>query len=700
MQQIIGSLESGAVEVVDVPRPRPGRGELLVASEFSVISAGTERMLVSFGAASLVKKAAREPGRVRQVIDKATTDGIRPTVDAVRAKLEAPIALGYSSSGVVVEVGEGIVGFEPGDRVATNGPHAEMTVVPARLSARVPDGVSMRHAAFATVTAVAINALRDGELELGSIVAIVGLGLIGQLTARVASSAGYRVVAFEPDGQRAESITAFGTAFADAHSFVEHLQARTRGAGADAVIITADVGSRGDGPDPIDLAARAARRRGNVVLVGNGDPKLDRSVFYEKELGFRVARSYGPGRSDRLWEAGIVEYDRDVERWTAQRNFEVALELMAEGRLSLDGLDIDEFALEAAPTVYAQLAERGGSVASLFRYPAQIDGADIVPVTARKRSAGDIAVGVVGAGNYVTRVLAPALVDSGSELRIVASRGGLSSVLAGRKFGFRSSTTNIDRMLDDPEIDAVFIATRHDSHAELAVAALESGKHVWLEKPAAIRRDALDALEAAWREHRNESMLMVGYNRRFAPTLRELRDAIHGQGTASMIYTVNAGRIAPDHWLADRRVGGGRLIGEASHFVDALRFLAGSPIRRSHAALRGRDEGTIVLEFENGSTGTLHYLTNGHPSIPKERLEVFAGGRIYQLANFRGLDIYEDKFAPFEKLRKLGRTPTQDKGHAAAVFAFLDAIRRGDVSPVPFDESLEVARVLFDVLGE
>lgn len=698
MKQVIASLGTGRIEVVDVPRPRPGRGELVIANEYSVVSTGTERMLVEFGASSLVNKARSEPGRVGQVVDKALTDGIAPTVRAVQARLEEPIPLGYSSAGVVLEVGEGVEGFAVGDRVAANGAHAEIVAVRARLAARVPDGVSSRDAAFGTLASVAINALREADVDFGSTVAVIGLGLVGQLLVRIATNAGHRVVAFDPREDRVELAQAAGVeASTQIDRFCDKVRGESRGIGADGVIIAANVGDRAAGNDPIDLVGQVARRQATVVLVGNGDPTLDRRTWYEDELRFVVARAYGPGRDDQRWEAGTVDYPHQV-RWTARRNLELALDLMARGDLTPSELVDTDWTLEQAPAVYEELSSRG-ALTALFRHENAADDDHVVhrpPLRTTRHAPG---VAVIGAGNFAKQILIPALDSNDVNLQMIVSRSGLSSVVAGRQFGFQSSTTNLDRVLDSPLVDVVFVATRHDSHPEIAVRALEAGKHVWLEKPIAVDRDGLEQVADAWRATRERgTLLTVGFNRRFAPTVVRLREELADSGPLSLVYTVNAGPLPRDHWLRDRNVGGGRIVGEACHFVDLLRFLTGSPIVSSHALVRPNESATLTFQFAHGSIGTVHYFTDGHRSVPKERLEVFGNDRVLRLDNFRSLESFDDKFAPLAALKKRLRKE-QDKGHAAAVAAFLDAVQRGEPSPVPFEESLEVSRAIFDALG-
>jgi predicted dehydrogenase len=704
MRQVIHNLGSGDIDVVDVPRPRPGPGEILVANEASVLSPGTERMLIGFGTASLVDKARREPARVRQVVDKAITDGVGATIRAVRARLEDPIPLGYSAAGVVLEVGPGVDTFSRGDRVATNGAHAELVTVPARLAARIPDSLDSKHAAFTTIAAVALQALRDAEVEVGDVVAVIGLGLVGQLVARVAVASGCRVVAFDPDSARAElAVSESVEAFDRPESLEERARYRTDGEGVDAVLIATDVGARAaGGPSPTELAVAVARQRAVVVLVGNGDPTLDRRAFYDRELRFVVSHAYGPGRDEPGWESGRIDYPRGRVRWTSQRNFETVLDLMSRGLVDVDSLVQEVRPLEEAAEVYRRLESGEAAVGTLFTYAAHVDGEDTVALgPAAAARAAHPGVAVIGAGNFARRILIPALVDTGVQLRMIASLSGLSSVIAGQRYGFESSTTNLERVLGDDDVDVVFIATRHDSHADLAARALRAGKHVWLEKPLAITPAQLDELETVWREVRSDGVqLNVGFNRRFAPVVRRLTDGMRGLGPFSFVYTVNAGALPSNHWLIDPQVGGGRIVGEACHFVDLLRHLAQAPIQDIHATTMDPQNATLTVKFSDGSVGTVHYLSVGHPGVPKERLEVFGGGRIWRIDNFRELETFGEDFAPLKALRNLGRARReQDKGHRAAVEVFLETIRRGEPSPVPFEEAVEVTRAIFDALN-
>ena len=672
MKQVVHTFGTGTVEIVEVPRPRPAAGMLVVANELSVISAGTERMLVAFGAAGPFEKVRREPERVRQVLHKVATDGLVPTVEAVRAKLTEPIPLGYSSVGIVLEVGDEVRGFAPGDRVATNGPHAEIVCVSDRYAVRVPDEVASEDAAYTVLASVALQALRDARVPVGGVVAILGSGLIGQLAARLAEASGLRAVSYDT-AERAGAISSEDAM----RSAVLHL---TEGEGADAVLVAAEVGDRARGSDPMTLAQELAKLRGRIVLVGGGDPNLDRRAFYERELEFKVSHSYG-----------------------GRRNFETVMEFLRSGRVEFASVTSTVVGIEDAPGVYRQLAQGALPPGLVFRYPRAVDALDAV---AGRRAAPQgryprghagprAAVAVIGAGNYATRVLIPALAASNADLRFVASMGGLSSALAARRFGFQSSTTNLQRIWD-ADVDTVFITTRHDSHSDLVCAALAAGKNVWVEKPLALDRDELARVEQCWRERPIGVIAMAGFNRRFAPTVGRLLTQM-SPAPKTMVYTVNAGPLPRDHWLVDPQVGGGRFLGEAIHFVDLLRCLARSRVRTATARLRDQQNGTFTFEFEDGSVGTVHYFANGTTRLPKERLEVYDDGRVFRIDNFRRLEIFGGRRSLHDRARDLVPA-AQDKGHEAAVAAFLHAVQTRGPSPIPFGESLEVSRALLDAL--
>ena len=648
MKQVLQNLKDGATELADVPCPSVGRGQLLIRTRRTLISAGTERMLVDFGKANLIEKAWQQPDKVRMVLDKIRTDGLLPTIDAVRNKLDQPLPVGYCNAGVVVELGEGVTDFKVGDRVASNGRHAEMVCVPSNLCAKIPEMVTDEAAAFTVLGAVALQGIRLLQPTLGEAFAVIGLGLVGLMTVQLLRAQGCRVLGVDFDRNRLALARQFGAETVDLESGdpVAAAMAFSMGRGVDGVLIAASTQSS----DPVRQAARMCRKRGRIVLVGVTGLELSRADFYEKELTFQVSCSYGPGRYDPEYEEKGRDYPLGYVRWTEQRNFEAVLEMMSEGRLDVTPLISHRFPIRDAGKAYDAITGNVRALGVLIEYPSEESAASrtqqrTVPLPgAAAVRVGGPAIGLLGAGNYASSVLVPAFAKTRARLRAIASANGLTGTHVGKKFGFEQSTTDIAAVLGDPQIDTVVVATRHDSHAGYVVDALKAGKHVFVEKPLAIRLDEIDAVEesvrAAGANGRIAPILMVGFNRRFAPHVVRIKALLETvREPKSFVMTVNAGAVPPEHWTRDPDSGGGRIIGEACHFIDLLRFLAGSAtVEHQVAAARTADACvTISLRFSDGSTGTVHYLSNGHRSFPKERLEVFCGGRVLQLDNFRTL---------------------------------------------------------------
>lgn len=699
MKQILQDLRTGRTEVADIPCPMPSRGQLLVRSRRTLVSAGTERMLVDFGKAGWIEKARQQPDKVRLAIDKIRTDGLMPTIEALRNKLDQPLPMGYCNVGEVVAVGEGVTGFAIGDRVASNGRHAEMVTVPVNLAARVPDGVEDDAAAFTVLGAIALQGIRLVQPTLGELVVVTGLGLIGLVTVQLLQAHGCRVLGLDFDPQRLQLARRFGAEVVDlgaGENPVAAAQAYSRGRGVDAVIITAATRSS----EPVHQAALMCRKRGRIVLVGVTGLELSRADFYEKELTFQVSCSYGPGRYDPEYEERGHDYPFGFVRWTEQRNFEAVLDMLEAGHLDVSPLISHRFPIHEAEKAYEVVAGSAPALGIVLTYPdatpATVANAlrRTVPTGAQPRATHEQAsIGFIGAGNYARAVLIPAFRDSGARLRAIASAGGVNAVHAGRKFGFEQATTDASAIMADDTINAAVVATRHDSHARLVLAAREAGKHVFVEKPLCLTLQELESIERAYEGA--STLLMVGFNRRFAPHIQRIKSLLAATpGPKAFVMTVNAGAITGSHWTQDPQSGGGRLVGEGCHFIDLLRYLAAAPITgHSTAAMAGttRDSASITLQFAEGSIGTIHYLANGSKSFPKERLEVFAGGRVLQLDNFRRLTAFG--WPGFRKMN-LWR---QDKGQRACARAFVEAIRSGTPSPIPLAEIIEVSRVSIEV---
>ena len=702
MKQILQNLKTGTTEVAEVPCPQVSGGQLLIRTTRSLISAGTERMLVDFGKANPIEKARQQPYKVRMVLDKIKTDGLMPTLDAVRNKLEQPLPLGYCNVGEVLEIGKGIDGFVVGDRVASNGKHAEVVSVPVNLCARIPDAVSDEAAVFTVIGAIALQGIRLVQPTLGEAVVVTGLGLIGQITVQLLHAHGCRVLGIDFDPARLAMAKSFGTEVVNLGAGEDPVQAAerfSRGRGVDAVLVTAATRSS----KPMHQAALMCRKRGRIVLVGVTGLELSRDDFFKKELTLQVSCSYGPGRYDINYEEKGQDYPVGYVRWTEQRNFEAVLDMMADGRLDVKPLISHRFTLEQTDAAYAVVGGSEPSLGILLEYSTRAEKSDavimdstvsLVAAQSLRGSGGAPAVAFVGSGNYATAVLIPAFKEAGARLVSVASSTGVSGVHAGKKYGFEETTTDTARLFADPKVDVLVITTRHNSHARFVLQALEAGKHVFVEKPLCLTLAELGEIEAVYTRLMQQGkapLVMVGFNRRFAPQVQKIKGLLSRvSGPKSFVMTVNAGAIPSDHWTQDMEIGGGRIIGEACHFIDLLRFLAGSQIA-SHSCLSmdsaNGDTVSLQLGFADGSIGTVHYFANGCKAFPKERLEVFAAGRVLQLDNFRKLRGFG--WPGFNKMN-LWR---QDKGQNACAEAFVGAIEKGTDTPIPAAEIFEVSRV-------
>jgi predicted dehydrogenase/threonine dehydrogenase-like Zn-dependent dehydrogenase len=709
MRQILQDMRQGETYIREAPAPTASSGTVRIATAVSLISAGTERMLVGFGKASLLDKALQQPERVKMVLAKVRTDGLMATVDAVQSKLAQPLPLGYCNVGVVDQVGAGVDQFQVGDRVVSNGPHADVVRVPANLCARIPDSVSDEAAAFTVVASIGLQGIRLAQPTLGEAFVVTGVGLIGLLALQLLRAHGCRVLAIDFDDAKLALARAMGAETCNpgrGEDPVSAGMALSRGRGVDGVIITASTKSS----DPVTQAARMSRKRGRIVLVGVTGLELNRADFYEKELSFQVSCSYGPGRYDPNYEDRGQDYPIGFVRWTEQRNFEAVLDMLASGQLDVQPLITHRFAFEDAPKAYASLTGDNSGLGILLQYGAASETRFVRAVALSEPvhyEAGRPVVGVIGAGNYASRILIPAFKEAGAQLHTIVTAGGINGVIHGAKAGFVEASTDVDAMLGKNDINAVAIVTRHDSHAAFVVKALAAGKNVFVEKPLAIDDDGLAQVQEAYAQAQARAgaaggpQLMVGFNRRFAPQVLKMKSLLQAvTEPKSLIMTMNAGAIPANHWTQDTAAGGGRIIGEACHFIDLMRYLVGHPITSVQARRMGdhsavavtEDKASITLGFADGSFGTIHYFANGAVAFPKERVEVFTAGRVLQLDNFRKLRAYG--WPGFGKLN-LWR---QDKGQKACAAAFLLAVREGRPA-IAAQEIFEVARVTLEVAG-
>ena len=704
MKQVLQD-RSGATVVRSVPSPPCPAGGVLVRNEFSVISTGTERARLELSRKSLVGKALERPDLVRQVLKRAQTEGLRSTSSAVRRQLKTETAVGYSSAGTVIEVGRRVPGLNVGDRVACCGGghanHAEVVAMPRNMVARVPEAVPMASAAMTTIAAIALHGIRLGAVEVGQRVAVIGCGLVGQLACRLLTASGAEVFALDVEQSRIDQATAAGAdhGLVSSQSVAEQIRNLTGGLGVDVVFVTAAATTN----SPLLTATAIARDRGAVVLIGAVPVDLPRTELYEKELLLRVSRSYGPGRYDREFEERGLDYPIAYVRWTEQRNMEAVLDLQARSRLTLvdlieEVIPVDE-AARAYSLIEAPTAQRPVG-AIVLSYPAESAAAAMItpPVPAaptRVAKGGTVRVGLIGPGSFASRVLVPAFIAAGAGLEIVGGGSGQSAEAARRELGFSRVAENEDGVIFDEAVDAVVIGTRHGTHASLAERALDAGKNVFCEKPLALSEDELGSVLAAAGSAAGQ--LMVGFNRRYSPLMTTLRDFLTKQPLPlTAAYRVSAGRIDKNSWVHDLEQGGGRAIGEACHFVDTLRFLVGSPITGVHAfgygqpdaPAQARDNLVISLSFADGSASTIIYSAAGSSQLPKERLEVFQGGRTAVLDDYRALELYGPDG------RQTIKTRNQEKGHREEVASFIAGIRTGTVRmPLPEIANVSLASI-------
>ena len=716
MKQLLQSVRTGEVSLADVPPPQLSPGWVLVRNVASVLSAGTERKLAEFGGKNLLQKAAARPDLVRQVIDKARREGVAAALDAVQSRLKEPAPLGYSSAGVVLEAGEGVSNVGPGDRVACAGYghacHAEAISVPQLLVAKIPsqrhgllrEEVSFEEAAFTTLGAIALHGIRTADVKLGDAVAVLGLGMVGQLTVQLLRAAGCRVIVFDPDRNRSALAQQLGAEYAasSAEQF-KSVCAHASGQGVDAVIITADTASN----EPVQLAGEIARDRATVVAVGAVGLTIPRKLYYEKELDFRVSRSYGPGRYDPEYEEKGLSYPVGYVPWTQTRNMEAFLKLLADGKLDVQALISHRFSIEEGVRAYDLIGGRTGQsylgVVLTYAHEQPLQPKVELTVHAQPASAQGnpkLRIGVLGAGNFANRILLPAVKAAGRvELAAICSRSGLRAQDAGRKFGFAYATSSEAQIFADDNIDVVVVATPHHLHARQVVAALEGGKHVFCEKPLCLSEEELSEILAAWQSARGR-LLMAGYNRRFSPMARALKEFVAGSAEPMMMsYRINAGAIPRTHWIQDPERGGGRIMGEVCHFVDFMTYIGGAvPVRVwSHilpnANLYCDDNVVATLQFEDGSAGTITYVANGDKTLPKERLEVFTGGRVAVLDDFRRLELRQNGRV---KLRR--SLLRQDKGYGQGWSAFTEAILHQQSNPISRAELVSTSLATFAIL--
>lgn len=689
MKQILQSFKTGNTELADVPAPKVKTGQVLIQTTRSLVSLGTERMLVEFGKASLIQKARQQPDKVKMVLDKIKAEGLMPTLETVFNKLEQPLPLGYCNVGKVIAVGEGVSSFKIGDRVASNGQHGEFVCIPQNLVAHVPDSLTDEEAAFTVIGAIGLQGIRLIKPTMGETIVVIGLGLIGLLTAEMLIANGCKVIGYDLDDTKVEIAKSKGVnAFnpLKGNDPVKFVLENTNNVGADGVIITASAKTN----DIISQAANMSRQRGRIVLVGVIGLNISRADFYEKELSFQVSCSYGPGRYDDDYEQKGRDYPLPFVRWTEKRNFETVLQLIATGKLKVKELVSDITPLEEYDKIYGNIGQ-SKSIASIIKYNENNVPEHSIIVNKKELEINKGVIGLIGAGNFTKMTLLPALKGTDAQIKHIVSSGGVNGTALAQKHNIAQSTTDYDLVLDDKDVNLVMITTRHNLHANMVIKALNKDKHVFVEKPLALNAEELESIEKAYKD--SKGTLMIGFNRRFSPHTQKMKSII-GDAPMNVIATMNAGAIPSNIWVHDMAVGGGRIIGEACHYLDLIVYLTGSKIKAVCMNALGEnpeentDNASILVKLENGSTGVINYFANGAKSYSKERLEVYSQEKTLTMDNFIKTIGYGTK--GFSKLKtKL------DKGHKNQFATILKELKKGSVELIPYSELINVTKASF-----
>ena len=689
MKQIIQSFKTGDTLLEEVPAPVVSKGHLLIQSTYTLVSLGTERMLVEFGRSNLISKARQQPDKVKEVLNKIKTEGLLPTLEAVFNKLGEPLPLGYCNVGKVIAIGEGVDGFSMGDRVASNGQHAEVVSVPMNLVSKVPDNVSDIEATFTVIGSIGLQGIRLVNPTFGETVVVVGLGLIGLITAQLLTANGCRVIGVDFDQSKLDLAKKWNiiTCNPKQEDVVKFVQGHTGGIGTDAVLITASAKT----DEIISQAANMTRKRGRIVLVGVIGLNISRAEFYEKELTFQVSCSYGPGRYDHNYEQQGIDYPLSFVRWTEKRNFEAILHSISSRQLHVNDLVTDIVPLEEYQKIYGKIGQTG-SIASILEYPEKMENLKNTIVLLEKRFTGQKGVvGVIGSGNFTKMTMLPMMKESGAHFKYIASKGGVTSTSLAKKFGFTHSTTDYQEILNDTDVDLVMITTRHNLHASMIIEVLKQNKHVFVEKPLALNKAELfELIEAV---NQSKGSITVGFNRRFSPHALKIKQHI-GTGPMNIIATMNAGFIPADVWVQNLKVGGGRIIGEACHFVDLCSYFTESKVISVCMNAMGinpaenTDNASILLKYEDGSNATINYFANGSKTYAKERVEIYSQGRTIVLDNFRKTEAYG--FKNFSSLKT-----SLDKGHKNQFKSVINKIQLGGEPLIPFDSLINTSLASF-----
>ena len=693
MKQIIQDLSAGDTILIDVPAPSVRPGQILIQTTKSLVSLGTERMLVEFGKSNLLQKARQQPDKVKEVISKINTDGLRPTINAVLNKLGQPLPLGYCNVGKVIAVGKGVDDIIVGDRVASNGPHAEIVCIPQNLVAKIPNNVTDEEAAFTVIGAIGLQGIRLINPTFGETVVVVGLGLIGLITAQLLKANGCNVIGFDYDANKVSLAKTLGIDAINPSEGVDQVSYvlnATNSIGADAVIITASNKSN----EIIAQSAKMSRKRGRIVLVGVIGLDISRADFYEKELSFQVSCSYGPGRYDDNYEQNGEDYPLAFVRWTEKRNFEAVIQAIANKNINVEALITERIELEDYQKIYNNMSGNN-SIASILVYPEkEINLNRSIEITSNNfKPSGRGIIGIIGAGNFTSAMILPCLKNTTAQLKYISSSSGLTGTTLAKKYKIKYSTTDNNIILEDKDVDLVMITTRHNSHAKLVIDSLSAGKNVFVEKPLALNEDELNQIINVYKT--SGKTLTVGFNRRFAPLAIQMKKALGAADTPmNIIATMNAGFIPSKVWVHDMEIGGGRIIGEACHFIDLISYLAGSKVKSVCMNSMGieskenTDNASILLKYENGTNAVINYFSNGSKSYSKERFEVFHQDRTLIMDNWRKL-----KGFGFKNFNSA--SSSQDKGHQNQFNLLINAVQNGGNQIIPLDEIVNTTKASF-----
>lgn len=689
MKQIIQDLKSGDTILEEVPVPQIKRGHVLIKTHRTLVSLGTEKMLVNFGKANFIDKARQQPDKVKQVLQKIQSDGLKPTLETVFRKLGEPLPLGYCNAGEVIGVGVGVTEFKVGDRVVSNGNHTEVVNIPKNLVAKIPDNVSYDDASFTVIGAIALQGIRLINPTFGETVVVTGLGLIGLIASQILISNGCNVVGLDFDQSKVDLAKSWGVQAYNAAGgvdVVKVIEELTGGVGADAVLITASTKS----DEVISQAANMSRKRGRIVLVGVIGLNIMRADFYEKELSFQVSCSYGPGRYDEEYETKGNDYPLPFVRWTEKRNFEAILNAMNQGKINVKSLITEVVELADYNQIYGDMSN-SKSIASILKYPGTVTIKDTsIEVVKKDFAKAKGVLGIIGAGNFTKGMIVPMLSKLDANIKYIASSRGLSSTTTAKKYKIAQSTTNYKDILADKDVDAVLITTQHNAHAKQVIECLKAGKHVFVEKPLALTNEELDEIAEVYKKG-NQS-ISVGFNRRFSPFMIDAKKQLGNMADSPIhvIATMNAGFIPAEHWVQDMAVGGGRIIGEACHLIDLITYLADSTVESVVMNAMGTDpdsgtdNASILLKYKNGSNGVINYFANGHKAYSKERVEVYSQGRTIIMDNFRKSKYYGFKSS--------GMSKTQDKGHYNQFKTLIDNLKKDGSPTIPFEQIMNTSR--------